>query len=384
MSIERSAELLRQALPWMARQSAALHPVSFAVWFEYVSGANPSLCAAIDEHLVRESRLDEFATHALFKRHIAEVDPDSAQRVVDGLQRVLGSIGEAAGATGGHVGRFGASLAQLAAALERGDTSRGIGGDAAVAHNGPPPRLLADVVAEVIADTGTMRTRMSSLQQRLAEGRREIDRLRDEVRRSREEALRDSLTGLANRRAFDQALAACLLARAGERSRTPAASAHAAIDAAKAASPIRSPRPGGGSPAAAPGTWLLLSDIDHFDRIAEACGRAFADEVLKAIADALRTLVPQGSTVARVDGEAFALLLPELDAGAALALAERVRRHIGAARIHRPGQDEPERVTVSVGLAAHRAGETPQAFAGRAGEALQQAKRGGHDRVVAA
>jgi diguanylate cyclase len=363
MSIERSAELLRQALPWMSRQSAALHPVSYAVWFDYVARTNPPLQAAIDEHLAREGSLDEFATHALFKRHIAEVDPESAQRIVDGLQRVLGTLGDTAGSTSSHVGRFGASLAQLAAALERGDTARGIGQDSAIARNGPPPRLLADVVAEVIADTGAMRTRMSGLQQRLAEGRREIERLRDEVRRSREDALRDSLTGLSNRRAFDQALAACLLAQAGELMPPPAASAHAAIDAAMAPSASRPPRAGNFRPGAPRGPWLLLSDIDHFERIDEAYGRVFADDVLKAVADALRALVPHGSTVARLDGERFALLLPELDADSARALAERIRRHIGAARIRRPGRDDPERVTLSLGLAAHRAGDTPAALA---------------------
>jgi len=192
LSIERSAELLRAALPWMSRQSAASHPVSYAVWFEYVSGSNAPLQAAIDEHLARESRLDESATHALFDRHVAKADPRSAGRMADGLQRVLGGLGEAAGAASSHVGRFGASLAQLAAALERGDTARGIGRDSALEHPGPAPRLLADVVAEVIADTGAMRTRMSSLQQRLAEGRREIERLRDEVQRLRDDPAPDA------------------------------------------------------------------------------------------------------------------------------------------------------------------------------------------------
>ena len=197
MSIERSTELLRQALPWMSRQQAGLHPVSYAIWFDYVAQTNPPLRAAIDEHLAREGSLDEFATHALFKRHVADVDPETAQRVVDQMQRVLGGIGETAGAAGAHAARYSASLAQLAGALARGDTARGIDDEVTpgVARNGPVPRKLADVVAEVIADTGTMRSQIGGLQQRLADSRREIDRLREEVRRAREESLRDSLTG---------------------------------------------------------------------------------------------------------------------------------------------------------------------------------------------
>ena len=379
MSIERSTELLRQALPWMSRQRAGLHPVSYAVWFDYVAGTNPPLRAAIDELLAREGALDEFATHALFRRHVADVDPEAAQRVVDQMQRVLGGIGESAGAAGAHAARYSASLAQLAVALVQGDTVRGIEADTAagVARNGPAPRKLADVVAEVIADTGTMRSQIGGLQQRLADSRREIERLRNEVRRAREESLRDSLTGLSNRRAFDQALADCLAAAP-----TPAAGARhaqAAIDAARAAAASRP-----ASPADARGAWLLLADIDHFGRINEAHGRDFGDQVLKAVAEALRTLVPAGATLARVDGEAFGLLAPGLDAAAALLLADRVRAHIGSARIRRPDQDEAERVTLSVGLARARDGEAPQALLDRAGVALRQAKDAGRDRVVSA
>ncbi|MBW8777651.1 MAG: diguanylate cyclase [Burkholderiales bacterium] len=355
MSIQRSAELLRQAVPWMARQQAGLHPVSYAVWFDYVAQTNPALSAAIDEHLAREGALDEFATQALFKRHVADVDPETAQRVVDQIQRVLGGIGDSAGAAGAHAARYSASLARLAITLVQGDTVRGIGAgaDPGVARNGPAPRMLADVVAEVIADTGTMRSQIGDLQQRLADSRREIERLRDQVRSAREESLRDALTGLSNRRAFDQALAACLA--------RPAQSAAAAEGR---------------------GPWLLVSDVDRFGPINEAYGRDFGDRVLKAVADAMRLLVPAGATLARMGGEAFALLVPELDSGAALALAQELRARIGSARIRRPDQDETERVTLSVGLAAAHPGEPPQALMERAGAALRQAKLAGHDRVV--
>ncbi len=357
MSIERSTELLRQALPWMSRQRAGLHPVSYAIWFDYVAQSNPPLRAAIDEHLAREGALDEFATQALFTRHVADVAPETAQRLVDQMQRVLGGIGESATSAGTHAARYSASLGRLAGVLDRGDTARGIDDTepgSGVARNGPSPRHLADVVAEVIADTGTMRSQIGGLQQRLTDSRREIDRLRDEVRRARDDALRDSLTGLSNRRAFDQALAACL-------------------SAPTAATPV----------ALAGGPWLLMSDIDHFQRINDRHGREFGDQVLKAVAEALRALVPAGATLARVDGEAFALLVPELDADAALALAERVRAHIGSARIRRPDQGDAERVTLSMGVAGAQAGDAPTALMERATAALRLAKDGGRDRVVA-
>ena len=389
MSIQRSAELLRQAVPWMARQQAGLHPVSYAIWFDYVAGTNPALTAAIDEHLARDGALDESATQALFRRHVADVDPESAQRVVDQIHRVLGGIGDSAGAAGNQVARYSASLAQLAVALVQGDTARGItdAGTPGVARNGPAPRMLADVVAEVIADTGTMRSQIGGLQQRLADSRREIERLRDEVRRARQDALHDSLTGLSNRRAFDQALTVLLGAPAAPTPVAIARDARAAIDAAKAPAASRPPGP---PPTVVPagadtrGAWLMVADIDRFGRVNDAYGRDFGDQVIKAVADALRTLVPAGATLARVDGEAFGLLVQGLDAAAALLLADRVRAHVGGARIRRPDRDETERVTLSVGLARARGGETPPALLARANAALHQAKDGGRDRVVSA
>ena len=127
-----------------------------------------------------------------------------------------------------------------------------------------------------------------------------------------------------------------------------------------------------------------MLDIDRFQRINDVYGRDFGDQVLQAVAEAMRTLVPAGATLARVDGEAFALLVPELDAAGALALAERVRAHIGGARIRRPDHGEAERVTLSVGVAGARTGEAPQALLDRADAALRQAKDGGRDRVVGA
>jgi diguanylate cyclase (GGDEF)-like protein len=162
--------------------------------------------------------------------------------------------------------------------------------------------------------------------------------------------------------------------------------ARAAIDAARAPAASHAPAPAAAPTVDGRGAWLLVADIDRFGRVNEAHGREFGDQVIKAVAEALRTLVPAGATLARVDGEAFGLLVPGLDAAAAAALllADRVRAHIGSARIRRPDREDAERVTLSVGLARARDGEPAPALLERAGAALRQAKDGGRDRVVSA
>ena len=109
-SVERSAEYLRLALPWMSKQSAALHPVSYAVWYEYVSGNNSSLKASIYEQLQSGAVLDEKATYDIFNKHVAGINEQVAQRVSEAFQRVMADMSNSAAQAGDQAGQFGSAL----------------------------------------------------------------------------------------------------------------------------------------------------------------------------------------------------------------------------------------------------------------------------------
>lgn len=328
--IERSTELLRRALPLMSRQAAGLHPISYAVWYDYVAQTNPALHAAVDALIAREGQLDESSTRELFRQHVADMDAETAQRMTDGFAQVLAGMAQTARAADDQTASFGQSLGRLSAELEAGAE--------------PEPAALA----EVLAGTQQMQQAMGQLRSRLNDSQREIERLREEVRRARHDATVDALTGLANRRAFDQQLAACLVA-----------------------------------PHDAVGPCLLVGDIDHFKSINDTWGHGFGDHVLRAVAEVLRTLAPGDCLVARVGGEEFALLLPAALLSDAQALAEKIRQRIGAARIRRQGSDETvARVTLSLGVVLHQPSETAHALVERADRALYAAKAAGRDRVV--
>ncbi|MBN8487584.1 MAG: diguanylate cyclase [Burkholderiales bacterium] len=330
-SIELSAEWLRKALPLMSRQAAALHPVSYAVWYGYVAQRDPALRAAVDDALAREGRLDEATTLALYQRFVAGFDADAAQRVADGMQHLLAGMADSAQTAGDRTASYGDALERLSQALSTESDRAG------------------DAVSAVMADTRQMREAMQSLQERLAANQREINQLRDEVHRARRDAVVDPLTGLANRRGFDEAMAQCLAI---------------GIDSAA-------------------GVWLLALDIDHFKQVNDTWGHGFGDQVLRAVAQLIKTLVPPESTVARTGGEEFAVLLPASDRHQALALAEQVRQRVSAARIKRHDSGETlARVTLSVGLTSRQPGEAVQAFVERADRALYASKQAGRDRVT--
>jgi len=157
----------------------------------------------------------------------------------------------------------------------------------------------------------------------------------------------DALTGLPNRRYFDEFCA--LLAR---RRRSDDA------------------------------IGVLMIDIDNFKRLNDTFGHPAGDAVLKAVADAVAHAVRDEDVPARFGGEEFAVLLRNPSPTVALAVGERVRSAVAGLDLRSIG---PDRVTVSVGVAMARSSEQPiSEIVDQADHALYRAKRLGRDRVVAA
>ena len=125
---------------------------------------------------------------------------------------------------------------------------------------------------------------------------------------------------------------------------------------------------------------LCLLDIDFFKRINDTYGHSAGDTVLRAFAQAVQGQVRTSDSFGRYGGEEFLLMLAETPAADALVLAERVRAATSALRC----MDGPSEIalTVSVGVAEYRMGESITAAIGRADEALYLAKSSGRNRVV--
>jgi two-component system cell cycle response regulator len=128
---------------------------------------------------------------------------------------------------------------------------------------------------------------------------------------------------------------------------------------------------------------VLMVDADHFKAINDTHGHPVGDLVLQRIARLLRQEARRTDVVARYGGEEFVVILDESGAEGAEQVAERIRQRIAAEVIQ--GEFGRLRVTASLGLATWPAhGETPEALLERADQALYEAKRGGRNRVVSA
>ncbi|HOA95054.1 MAG TPA: GGDEF domain-containing protein [Quisquiliibacterium sp.] len=168
----------------------------------------------------------------------------------------------------------------------------------------------------------------------------------------------DSLTGLMNRKTFDDTFLKVLAAfqRSPQSAGVPSGA-----------------RVGDGADAV---HWLAVVDIDHFKRINDRFGHLYGDEVLVLIARLMRDAFRLPDRLYRFGGEEFAILLDRTPDGHALQVFERFRARVEAERFPQVGQ-----VTVSLGCTRIGVTDSPPSAFDRADEALYWAKQNGRNRV---
>lgn len=184
--------------------------------------------------------------------------------------------------------------------------------------------------------------RTAAMERKLAETCKETERLKQDLDAARDDATRDALTNLPNRRAIDRQLEA--IAEAGK----------------------------------------LLSvafcDIDHFKSINDKYGHAVGDRVLKAVAETLAEAM-NPHIVGRFGGEEFVVVLPETDQASAFEMVEQARTALSQRHFRVRDTDEPiGQVTFSAGIAV--TDRDPQEALREADDLLYEAKRSGRNRTV--
>lgn len=133
---------------------------------------------------------------------------------------------------------------------------------------------------------------------------------------------------------------------------------------------------------------MLLCDVDYFKQFNDAYGHQVGDECLKAVARTLKdTLRRPADLVARYGGEEFAVILPDTEITGALQVAEAMRSAVEGLNITHRYSKGASVVTISIGVASttpSRTGSDSSALLKRAHDALYQAKQAGRNRIAAA
>src|SRR5215472_16612612 len=158
---DQSAELLRLALPLMARQSAALHPISYTLWYEHVAGINPPLSSVLEASLAGKLLLGEDDVYDLHARFVVARDMEVLERLQRKLRDVLAESAQTAAAALEDSGQFEAALRDTQTRLTGATTLE---------------RVHA-IIAELARETTRMQSATEAVHQRLENRAREVEHL---------------------------------------------------------------------------------------------------------------------------------------------------------------------------------------------------------------
>jgi diguanylate cyclase len=208
-------------------------------------------------------------------------------------------------------------------------------------------RVRQELHSEVGQLRQTVREKQEQEAARMESLRSEVKVLQSDVEAAKKEALRDGLTGAANRLAFDRCL----------RDLTERAAL-------------------GG-----PGFALLIADVDHFKEFNDAHGHPIGDRALIGLVQTLREMTRANDLVARYGGEEFALILPGAPIKPAVAKANNICK-AQSQRLYTLESGAQVKFTVSIGVAAFRPEDTAATLLARADVALYAAKKRGRNRAV--
>ncbi len=322
-----------KAIGLMEQRRIVPTPQNYAVWYSYCHGSNPALKRALDILISNDQEITQALMADLHERFYGtdkhnESMREISQRLEGSVQRALGLLSKA----GDEARQYNESLGESAASLaDTGEVNQA-----------------AEIIRSVMQETQEMMARSDQLEQQLNRSTAEIETLRKQIEDVSREAMTDALTGIGNRKQFDQRLKQ-MMAEAMEQGAQLA---------------------------------LLMLDIDHFKKFNDTWGHQFGDEVLRLVARALVDGIKGRDLSARYGGEEFAILLPGTRLVDAARVANSLRASIASKGLFKRGTKEMLcTITISIGVAGFRPGEPLDRFIERADAALYRAKLNGRNRI---
>ena len=330
-----SLAIAKIALQRIEQHELSADPNSFELWYNYASGRNPDLNKAVDALVASAGGLTSADVDRLYDQHRSSIGQSTrgigtlATDLSDEIAQAIGMM-EAAAASSESYEKC---LTEGLLVIERTERRQ----------------TVRTVVEALVQATREMDRKTRDLELRLDELRTRIIHLQKDVEVLRLETQTDSLTLIGNRPYFDGSLAK-------------------SIQAANAS----------GEPVS-----LLFVDIDHFKSFNDKFGHLVGDQVLRIVASVIKAQLRDSDIAARYGGEEFAIILPGVPRSMGKLTAERLRTTIMARELKNRGTEELlGRITVSIGVAQFRRGETAQELVQRADACLYSAKRTGRNRVV--
>lgn len=332
--IQEAAEFLRLALPLMAKNEVPVHPANYTIWYEYVTGRNAELHKALDDLLQKDTQFTSDLNRDIFQQYFLTSDQKALVGSHASIRSLLKNVFDQLILSSGETSQYGEKLQTYSSRLEQN----------------PAIEELQDLVGDILGETNKMLVSNQQLEKQLESATDDLKKLKGELEETRQEATTDTLTGIPNRKAFDDTLKTL------------------SWEAEKANQPL----------------CLILADVDHFKRFNDTFGHILGDKLLKFVSNILNDCIKGRDFVARFGGEEFVILLPFTPLKGAVAVAEAIGKTVSAQKLRRSNSSQTVgSITFSFGVAQFQHGETAEDFIQRADQALYLSKQRGRNRVTA-
>jgi diguanylate cyclase len=332
---EKAAEYFRLTLAKLGELKLPVTAKNYSLIYYYFAGESVALKNELDGLIARNTPLTSDLSEKLFTQYVCKcgevVNDNFHAEIINTLSSVLEAFVDLAGRTTQSNTFLKGHIEKLEAVSE--------------------PAEVLEIAAEIIRETTSFIDATQSFEESLRDTTSEIDQLKSELDKARQQAFNDALTGLMNRRGFDNALEESI------------------SEVLKNHSPM----------------CLLLIDIDHFKSVNDTHGHLVGDKVLRGLSKLLVNKMRGNDFLSRYGGEEFAVILPNTPLKGAFTVAENLRLSARKLRIKNVKTgDRLADVTISTGVACYRKGESTDDFINRCDQALYRAKNLGRNRTVVA
>ena len=327
-----AAEFLRLAMAKITELQLPFTPVFYGLFYIYVSGKNTTLNRKLERHIENKTLTHENAVKMFVNYFFV-----CSEELTEGLRHeLLDTITEVVSSIITIAGKSSISNKQLEQHIKTLSTTQST-------------QNVLSVVSSIIHVTKQFVSDTKQLENDLMVTSKGLNTLKNELAHARLEATTDSLTGLLNRRGFDQQLNKML----NDRRKSGA------------------------------GFCVVMADLDHFKDINDNYGHLFGDKILKVFARLLTDKTRSTDYVARFGGEEFILILPETSMDNAFIVCENIRKAVEKLQVRNTKTgDIIEAITSSFGIAAHRFDEPASDLVDRCDNALYKAKQNGRNKTV--
>jgi len=330
-SDEQNSHFLRQILQFITANKITPTPINYAISYEYVTGSNIGLTAAVDLLLKQKKTITSEASSRIYNKYICDISFESLDKINQGLASIINHTRDTAATTSQKASDAGDVFEDHAASI------------ASVKNVAEFKKSLSEIVKE----TKGLAEISSALKTELDSANQEMNELRAELSKVRVSAATDALTGLLNRGAFDKALNNLI----------------EQVDVSESC--------------------LTMLDLDHFKKVNDTHGHLIGDNVLKYTAKLIKKYTEPHHYVARYGGEELAIIMPDTSLNQAAEIAESIRDALASSRLKKKNSSETiGKITVSIGISTLKQEDTVEDLIMRADNALYSAKETGRNKVV--